>query len=187
MPGFTAIQKNKNSRQDNPVFSILIPTWNNLPYLKLCVESICKNSHFKHKVIVHINEGTDGTIDWLKSQDDLDYTFSEKNIGVCYALNISSALAVTDYIAYMNDDMYVCPGWDEALLSEINNIGHNYFFFSSTVIEPDSTNNQCVIVKNYGKDFQSFQESKLLDEYESFQKSDWLGLLHLADYPPHLA
>jgi hypothetical protein len=78
--------------------------------------------------------------------------------------------------------MYACPGWDEALLSEINKVGHNYFFFSSTAIEPESSNNQCVIVKDYGKDFQSFQESKLLNEYASFQKADWLG----STWPPNV-
>jgi len=182
MPGYTAIQKSKHSRQDNPVFSILIPTWNNLAYLKLCIESIRKNSHFRHQLIIHINEGKDGTIEWIKSQDDLDYTFSEKNIGVCYALNISSAMAVTDYIVYINDDMYVCPGWDEALFAEIQNAGHNYFFFSSTAIEPESTNNHCVIVKNYGKDIQSFQEKKLVEEFSSLQKNDWLG----STWPPNI-
>lgn len=45
------------------VFSILIPTWNNLDLLQLCIESIKKNSAFSHQIIVHINEGIDGTLD----------------------------------------------------------------------------------------------------------------------------
>ncbi len=49
---------------ENAVFSILIPTWNNLRYLKLCVESIKKNSRFNHQIIVHVNEGSDGTLGW---------------------------------------------------------------------------------------------------------------------------
>jgi glycosyltransferase involved in cell wall biosynthesis len=36
-------------------FSILIPSWNNLAYLKICVESIRKNSMFAHQIIVHVN------------------------------------------------------------------------------------------------------------------------------------
>ena len=38
------------------MFSILIPTFNNIDYLKLCIESIRKNSKFNHQIIVHINE-----------------------------------------------------------------------------------------------------------------------------------
>ena len=182
MPEAISIEKRKNPQHDNPVFSILIPTWNNLDYLKLCIEGIRTNSQFAHQVIVHINEGIDGTLDWLKSQSDIDFTYSNKNIGVCYALNASSALAVTDYIVYMNDDMYVCPGWDTALLDEIKKVGHNYFFFSSTAIEPIATNNSCVIVQHYGTDIASFQKEKLLKEFASFQKDDWMG----ATWPPNV-
>ena len=44
------------------MFSILIPTYNNLEYLKLCIDSIKKNSNFKHQIIVHVNVGRDGTM-----------------------------------------------------------------------------------------------------------------------------
>ncbi|MEP6846329.1 MAG: glycosyltransferase, partial [Panacibacter sp.] len=74
------------------VFSIIIPSWNNLPYLKLCVESIRKNSAYKHQIIIHVNEGKDGTLEWIKQQQDIDYTFSKENVGVCYALNIARTL-----------------------------------------------------------------------------------------------
>ena len=41
------------------IFSILIPTWNNLPFLKICVDSIRKNSTYRHQIIVHVNDGSD--------------------------------------------------------------------------------------------------------------------------------
>ena len=47
------------------MYSIIIPTFNNLPYLKICLSSIKKNSHFNHEIIPHINEGVDGTEDFL--------------------------------------------------------------------------------------------------------------------------
>ena len=51
------------------MFSIIIPTFNNLEYLKLCLKSIEKNSKFKHEVIVYINEGKDGTRDYLSKKN----------------------------------------------------------------------------------------------------------------------
>ena len=63
------------------MFSILIPTYNNLSYLKLCLESLEKNSSFKHQIIIHINEGTDGTLDFVK-KNNYNYTFSDNNIGM---------------------------------------------------------------------------------------------------------
>ena len=48
------------------MFSIIIPTFNNLDYLKLCLDSINKNSKYNHEIIIHINEGIDGTIEFFK-------------------------------------------------------------------------------------------------------------------------
>ncbi|HTQ65168.1 MAG TPA: glycosyltransferase [Puia sp.] len=176
------IEKRKSSAPGNLVFSILIPSWNNLAYLQLCVDSIRKNSKYKHQIIVHVNEGKDGSLEWVKSQGDLDYTYSAENIGICYALNMSSELAVTNYIVYLNDDMYVCTDWDAGLYAEIKNINHDYFFFSSTAIEHQATGNQCVIVQDYGTDIASFQEKKLLNEFSSLAKEDWQG----ATWPPNI-
>ena len=48
------------------MFSIIIPTLNNLKYLKVCIESIKKNSFYEHEIIPHVNIGNDGTINYLK-------------------------------------------------------------------------------------------------------------------------
>ena len=175
------ITKTSKTIPDNAVFSILIPSWNNLDYLKNCIESIRKNSSFHHQIIVHINEGHDGTVEWVSQQNDLDYTFSAENIGVCYALNICRGLVATNYIVYMNDDMYVCPDWDKHLLEEVQNIGHPYFFLSATAIEPFPGNN-CTLFGDYGNSLANFNEQKLLEEYASFTKDDWQG----ATWPPNI-
>ena len=82
-----------------PLFSILIPTWNNLSFLKLCIESIRKNSCYEHEILVHINDGSDGTREWVEQQG-LKYTASDENVGVCFALNRLRPLVSTDYILY---------------------------------------------------------------------------------------
>lgn len=165
----------------NNKFSILIPSWNNLAYLQLCIRSIRENSVYPHQIIVHVNEGKDGTLDWIKTQTDIDYSASEKNIGVCYALNTSASLAATEYILYINDDMYVCPGWDEALYQEILRIGHNYFFISGTAIEARAQS-KCSIEKDYGRDIATFKEPELLKEYDKLPIHDWQG----ATWPPNI-
>src|SRR5262249_24686824 len=143
-------------------FSILIPSWNNLPYLKICIVSIRKNSGFPHQVIVHANEGIDGTVEWLK-QERIEYTHSKKNIGICTAVNSAFVLASAPYIMFMNDDMYCCPDWDLHLLNDIENIGHDKFFLSSTMLEPVSTGNKCVQAPyDFGRDAETFRENDLL-------------------------
>jgi glycosyltransferase involved in cell wall biosynthesis len=175
------IKRKKTALQERAVFSILIPTWNNLAYLKLCIHSIRKNSSYAHQIIVHINEGTDGTLDWVESQTDIDFSHSKTNVGVCYALNAGRDLVSTNYIVYINDDMYVCPGWDAGLMEEIKKTTNNYFFFSATAIEPFSSSN-CAIEKDFGKDFGSFNELSLLKEFSGLQMSDWQG----ATWPPNV-
>lgn len=176
------IRESRSAKSNAPVFSIFIPTWNNLPYLKLCIDSLRRHSRLTLQIIVHVNEGTDGTADWVRSQPDLDYTISDKNIGVCYALNQCRTLANADYFLYLNDDMYVCPGWDQHLFNEIKAIGHDAFFLSATAIEPAYTGNDCVIVQNFGTEPQTFQEQNLLNQYQEPVKKDWQG----STWPPNV-
>ncbi len=161
-------------------FSILIPTWNNLPFLKLCLERINSKSTYKHEIILHINEGTDGTLDYIKTTG-LKYSHTADNVGVCRALNMAAALATKAYIYYMNDDMAVCQKWDEALFDEINKRNSDNFYVSATMIEPKKTGNRCAISPYYfGKDSFDFREKELDANCASISHNDWCG----ASWPP---
>ena len=163
------------------MFSIIIPTWNNLDFAKLCVESIRKNSAYKHQVILHVNDGSDGTLAWAREQG-IDHTWSKTNVGICNAVNEAGGMAKMDYIVYMNDDMYVCPEWDTQLVYEINKLDTDCFMFSATMIEPANHNNPCVIHQDYGATIETFKEAQLLKEYSTFPKDDWSG----STWPPTL-
>ena len=156
------------------MFSIVIPTWNNLAYLKLCVYSIQKYSKYKHQILIHVNDGSDGTLEWVK-QAQLTFNHSNENIGICKAVNPLAAQANTDYIVYMNDDMFVCPNWDQYILEEIEALNTKNFLLSATMIEPRDTGNPCVFVKDYGQSIETFQEEKLLAELDHNFHADWSG------------
>ena len=68
------------------MISIVIPTYNNLNYLKLCLKSLKKNSYFNHEIIIHINDGSDGTSDFIKA-NNYKHTRSDDNIGLCTSIN----------------------------------------------------------------------------------------------------
>ncbi len=159
--------------------SIIIPTWNNLAFAKLCVDSIRKNSAYKHQVIMHINDGSDGTLQWAQAEG-IDHTHTPENAGICKAVNEAGGLAKHNYIVYMNDDMYVCPQWDVHIASEIEQAGTDNFMFSSTMIEPINYNNPCVINKDYGQSIETFREEDLLKECNIIEKADWTG----STWPP---
>ena len=159
------------------MFSILIPSFNNLNYLKLCLKSIVNNSIKNHEIIIHVNEGSDGTLEYVK-QSNFKHTFSDKNVGLCTAINSASKLSSSKYILYSHDDMYFCPEWDLHLIKEINKIGHDSFYLSGTMIEPNSGH----IKFNCGENLESFNEEKLLLNYSNLNFYDHQG----THFAPHL-
>jgi len=165
----------------SPYFSILIPSWNNLPYLTLCVNSIRKHSLVPFELIVHLNESNDGSKEWVEAQEDIAFSYSHENVGVCHAMNAMRTLAHADYLLYLNDDMYVLAGWDTELKREIDSCGTQKFFFSSTMIEPRAQST-CSIEADFGTSIENFQEEKLNDTYGQFEFHDWQG----STWPPNV-
>ena len=157
------------------MFSIIIPTFNNLDYLKLCIKSIQKNSKFDHQIIPHVNIGEDGTCDFLRNKN-IDYTFTNYNSGICEGMNTASKKAKFEYILYSHDDFYFCPNWDEVLKNEVDSIGHNNFYLSGIMM------NNGPIKFNAGSDINSFDENKLLNEYKNYNHFDFQG----STWAPHL-
>ena len=153
------------------MFSIIIPTFNNINYLKKCIESIKKNSAYTHEIIPHVNEGTDGTLDYLKN-NNITYTYTDYNSGICTGMNMAAKKAKTQYILYAHDDFYFCPNWDHVLKDEINKINHNNFYLSGTMVNNGQIQLDC------GSDLETFDEERLLKEinnanYYDFQGSTW--------------
>ena len=114
-------------------FSIIIPTLNNLEYLKLCINSIQKNSTFEHEIIVHNNGEVEPAKSYL-DQNKILYTETKYNAGICEGVNIGAKKATTKYIVYAHDDFYFLPGWDIAWVKEINKLNDNNFYLSGTIM-----------------------------------------------------
>ena len=91
---------------------------NNFNYLKLCINSIIKNSSFDHEIIIHINGIDKLSEDYIKENNYL-YTSTPKNVGLCTGVNMAAKKSTTDYIVYAHDDMYFLPSWEENLEEEI--------------------------------------------------------------------
>ncbi len=160
----------------DPVFSILIPSWNNLAYLKCTIESIQKNSAFRHQIVVHINEGLDGTEEWVRTQQEVSFSKSSSNCGVCYGFNAASHLAQSAYLVFIDDDMYLCPEWDRYLLEEIATRPDSKWCISSTMIEPFDKGNPCVIANQaFGLHPDEFEEERFLKTFAQIEKEDWNG------------
>lgn len=178
---FPKIEKYRRTHCGDMLFSILIPTWNNLEYLKLCVESITKNSAYKHQIIVMVNEGRDGSLEWVKSLDYVDFVYCSENLGICYGLNACRSLITTQYVLYANDDMYFAPDWDVSLYEEIKKIGHPYFLLSGTMVERLG-NNPCCVIADYGDSAATFREDDFKRDIPKLKRDNWAG----STWPPSI-
>ena len=153
--------------------SIIIPTFNNLDYLKLILRSIKINSEYEHEVIVHVNEGIDGTLDFIK-KNEIKHSYSAKNIGLCSAVNIAAGLSTTDYIMYSHDDMFFCKNWDVILEKKIKDQTNNLFYLSGKAISDNDINDslKCGLTYDaFNKD--SFQEFCNNNNTPDLQGSHW--------------
>jgi GT2 family glycosyltransferase len=156
------------------MFSIVIPSWNNLAYLKLCVESLQRHSRFEHEILVHLNEGSDGSLEWVKSQG-LRYTQSAKNVGVCMSVNHLVARAKHDWVLFMNDDMVAAPGWDTAFLAAIESVDTDLALFFGTLIQPENGGNGIIIKQNFGESPTAFDEAAFLQNCMADSRGDLEG------------
>nr|UWI50440.1 bifunctional glycosyltransferase family 2 protein/class I SAM-dependent methyltransferase [Clostridioides difficile] len=107
--------------------SIIILTYNQIEYTKLCIESIRKfTPKNKYEIIIIDNNSSDGTVDWLKEQSDIKSVYNNKNLGFPKGCNQGIELAKGENILLLNNDVIVTPNWlynlDKALWSQ-DNIG----------------------------------------------------------------
>ena len=157
--------------------SIIVPTYNNLSYLKFLLYSLKKNSSFNHDIVLHINDGTDGTLNYA-IENNLKYSYSSENIGLCSSMNKAYLLTSTDYLLYAHDDMFFCKNWDIYLSEEINKQTNNLYYLSGTNV---STRHGLL---NYdcGDSIKNFDENK----FEKFCVNDNTPNLQSSHWAPHL-
>ena len=162
------------------MISIVIPTYNNLLYLRKCIESINKNSFYKNEILVHINEGSDGTIKYLEDST-IKFTHSKTNIGLCLGCNIISKKSKFDLVLYSHDDMYYLPNWDKILIQKVQELKTKKFYLSSIMINGDPKLNGHLNL-NAGDTIDNFDEEYLLENYKKLKHPDFDG----STWAPHL-
>ena len=99
-----------------------IATTNNLPYLKLAIQSVRKNAYYKDMPIVVFAENcTDGTDEWLnENKDKLDLEVyiehNEVQRGIGGGIDFCVDKVKTEFVNIIHSDMYIGPNQDLELL-----------------------------------------------------------------------
>lgn len=96
--------------------TIIIATLNCLDYTKACVQSILDTTNTAAKIIIIDNASTDGTVEWLRQQDNILHIENTTNLGFSTSYNIGLELVNTDYVVLSNNDVVYSPGWLHRLI-----------------------------------------------------------------------
>ena len=154
---------------NNKLLSFVLPSRNNLEYLKIAYNSIRKNSVDKHWICFADDCSNDGTKQWLaeikKKDDRVKYLVnkSRDRIGHTFLYDeIIDKLVETEIFVIWHADMYMLPGADLDFL----NITKEYTLTSLTRIEPPlHPSGPEKIQMNFGVTAKSFNEERLLKWY----------------------
>lgn len=93
-----------------PTISIVTPSYNCVPYLRQCIESVLRQGYPNVEHIIADGGSTDGTVDLLKQYPHLKW-ISEKDGGEAEALNKALRMSSGQIINWLNaDDAYVGQG-----------------------------------------------------------------------------
>ena len=104
---------------DNPLVSIILPTYNVAQYLPMCLESLLQQTYKRIEVIVVIDGSTDGSLLVAKSFAERDarvMVISQQNEGSGPARNNGVKHATGDFIAFVDPDDWVQPDYVETLV-----------------------------------------------------------------------
>ncbi|MDB6126855.1 MAG: glycosyl transferase family 2, partial [Verrucomicrobia bacterium] len=111
--------------------SFVIPLYNCLPLTQAMVTSL-RNSlpaGLTHEIILVDDGSTDGTREWLTAIEKQGAPFrvvlNERNLGYAGANNRGAAEARGDFLALLNNDLILSPGWIEPMLAVHHTLSHH--------------------------------------------------------------
>jgi GT2 family glycosyltransferase len=101
--------------------SIIIPTFNQLKYLKNCIESIWRYTLQPYELIIIDNGSKDGTAAYLKSLTGrVRYKIFPENLGFAGGVNQGLMMAKGTTIVILNNDTLLTTNWLSNLLMCVN-------------------------------------------------------------------
>jgi GT2 family glycosyltransferase/SAM-dependent methyltransferase len=104
---------------EEPLVSIVIPTFNKAEYLYQCLESILIHTDVPYELIVVDDHSRDATRELLEKCEALRVERNAQNLEYVRSCNIGVALAHGRYIMFLNNDVVVTPRWLSLLVDTI--------------------------------------------------------------------
>ena len=143
--------------------SVIIPTYKEPEYLRLCLESIFESQDNEHNQIIVVVDGyydiNKDVLENYSGKMNLNILNFEENQGLSIATNYGVYSAIYDKILIVNDDNVFCKDWDLALMADYKP-GR---VISPNQIEPNPSMFQQFHIKDLGTDYKKFNLGKFFD------------------------
>ncbi len=101
--------------------SIVIAVCNMLPFTRLCVDYIRKNTVVPYELVIVDNGSTDGTQEYFKELSkelDIRYLRNERNLGPIIAINQGKRAGKYEYICQIHNDVVIFEkGWLKKIIA----------------------------------------------------------------------
>src|SRR5210317_1751764 len=153
--------------------SFIIPSRNNLSYLKMCYNSIRKNAGYRHEICFADDASSDGTWEWLQEIGEKDNLVKyyrnpgpeREGLTILYDSLVDN-VATTDRLFFFHSDMYLMPDAAE----EIDKYLEEGVVVSLTRVEPPlHPEGPEKIIKDFGLEPEELKEQELLDWYSRYE------------------
>lgn len=96
--------------KDNPLISIVLPTYNVAPFLKQCLESVANQTYENYEAIIIVDGATDGSYEIAQKFCDLHSKFTvvwQENAGSGPARNNGIKHANGDFVMFVDPDDWI--------------------------------------------------------------------------------
>ncbi len=148
--------------------TVIVPTFNRRKWIGECLNSVVGQTHANVEVIVVDDCSTDGTVEWLRNEEEYSSVIvhqQEKNGGASIARNTAIAMAKGDLIVFIDSDDMLLPEHIETAVKHFEQYPNTGLFCcDSSMIDADGK----VILD--GKTWhQSLAEAKGLDVATGFR------------------
>lgn len=108
---------------DKPLFTVVIPTYNRVGYLKLALESACNQTYENLEILVFDNGSTDGTRVYLgeisKKIKNIHVLYNERNLGFSKNIAQISAHVNGKYLVVLCDDDMLLPDFAATAMKDM--------------------------------------------------------------------
>ena len=172
--------------------SFIIPSRDNLKYLKWCYKGLRKNCSQEHQICMADDASTDTTWEWMveeaKKNKNLSIYRNEgpDRLGLTVLYDyLAEELATNDVIMFFHADMYPCKDMDKKILNRLE----RGTVVSATRIEPPlHPDGPEKIISPLGFEPEEFDEEKFDKDVELYTKSEYTEgvfapwALHKEDY-----